>query len=200
MSAETILIVDDNPTNLGVLFDALRQGGYRVLVAVDSASALEAAHRSHPDLILLDVIMPDRDGFETCQELKATPQLASIPVIFMTALADAVDEVRGLELGAVDYITKPLQIDVVLARLNTHLTLLRLRRELEHKNRALAESIELISMLRGLLPICASCKKIRDDQGYWQQVEVFIERHADVRFSHGICPDCMEEMLCEEHG
>lgn len=135
MSANTtILIVDDQPTNLGVLYDALARAAYTVHVVNSGEAALSSARRSTPDLILLDAMMPGLDGFETCRLLKADAATSDTPVIFMTALADPLDEVAGLRLGAVDYITKPIQIDIVLARINTHLTLRRLQRALQQQN------------------------------------------------------------------
>jgi two-component system, NtrC family, sensor kinase len=125
--SDSILIVDDVPTNVKVLFDFLSQSGFRVAIAKSGKSALEKVHDFHPHLILLDVMMPEIDGFETCRQLKTDPSTADIPVIFMTALSDAVDKVQGLSLGAVDYITKPFHQDEVLARINTHLELRRTR-------------------------------------------------------------------------
>jgi len=127
----TILIVDDNPTNLGVLFDYLRSFGFKVLIAQDGKGALQRASHAKPDIILLDVLMPGLNGFETCQRLKEQEETRDIPIIFMTALSDTVDKVKGFELGAVDYITKPLQHEEVLARINAHLTIRRQNRELD---------------------------------------------------------------------
>ncbi|WP_407890135.1 response regulator, partial [Scytonema sp. NUACC26] len=119
----TILIVDDTPTNLQVLFDLLSEQGYRVAIAKSGETALQRLQISKPNLILLDVMMPGIDGFETCQRLKANPSTREIPVIFMTALSDSVDKVKGLSLGAVDYITKPIQHEEALARIRVHLQL-----------------------------------------------------------------------------
>jgi signal transduction histidine kinase len=128
---QTILVVDDNPTNIQVLFDVLDASGYRVAIAKNGESALSRLQGSLPNLILLDVMMPGIDGFETCRRIKATPQACDIPVIFMTALSDTVDKVKGLKLGAVDYITKPIQHEEVLARINVHLQLRHLSQTLE---------------------------------------------------------------------
>lgn len=136
-----ILIVDDTPTNLGVLFDFLADSGFKVLVARDGESALQKVEYAPPDLILLDVLMPGMDGFETCQRLKANESAKDIPVIFMTALADTVDKVRGLNLGAVDYITKPIQHEEVLARVNTHLSLRKMTKQLQEQNLRLQQEI-----------------------------------------------------------
>jgi signal transduction histidine kinase len=131
---DTILVVDDNPTNLSVLFDTLERAGYRVLINARGASALDIAAQVLPDLILLDVMMPGIDGYETCRRLKENPVTRGIPVIFMTALSDVVDEVRGLQTGAVDYISKPIHVERVLARVEIHLTIRKLQRQLELKN------------------------------------------------------------------
>lgn len=127
---ETILIVDDIPTNLEVLFNFLSESGYRILVAEDGESAIAKAKYALPDLILLDILMPGLDGFTTCRRLKAEQQTAEIPVIFMTALTETVDKIKGFNLGAVDYITKPFQQEEVLARVKTQLSMQNLTRQL----------------------------------------------------------------------
>lgn len=139
----SILIVDDIPTNIKVLFDILNQAGFRVTVAKNGQSALAKAKEALPNLILLDVMMPGIDGFETCRHLKADPKTKDIPVIFMTARSDTVDKVKGLQLGAVDYITKPIEHEEVLARINVHLELRRtqLRLAQEEKMSALGQLV-----------------------------------------------------------
>src|SRR5919199_1458135 len=137
-----ILIVDDTPTNLEVLLDFLEDSGFKVWVAEDGESAIEGAEYAPPELILLDVLMPGIDGFETCRRLKANPATQDIPVIFMTALTHTVDKVRGLSLGAVDYITKPLQHEEVLARINLHLSLRNLTKTLKEQNLRLEQEIQ----------------------------------------------------------
>ncbi|XZN93206.1 MAG: response regulator [Microcoleus sp.] len=133
-----ILIVDDNQTNLDVLFELLRNYGFKVLVAQDGESAIEQIEYIHPDLILLDIMMPGIDGFETCRRLKADPPTQDIPIIFMSALSDTLDKVKGFQTGAVDYITKPFQHEEVLSRIETHLTIRSLQKKLEEKNAELA--------------------------------------------------------------
>ena len=128
----TILIVDDTPTNLSVLFDLLTASGIKVFIAEDGEDALDKVEYCRPDLILLDVIMPVIDGFETCRRLKASESTKDIPVIFMTALSDPEDKVRGLNLGAVDYVTKPLQHEEVLARVSIHLNLRILTKKMQN--------------------------------------------------------------------
>lgn len=138
-SQYSILIVDDNPTNLRVLLDSLERHGFDILVARDGESAIQRAIRVQPDMILLDIVMPGTDGFTTCLRLKEDERTSDIPVIFMTALASSDNKVKGFEVGAVDYITKPLQYDEVLARVTTHLRIRDLQRRLQAQNRLLQQ-------------------------------------------------------------
>jgi len=133
-----ILIIDDNPTNLNVLFEYLEESGFEVSVAQNGRSALEQVAQIHPDLILLDIMMPDIDGFEICRVLKKRPETNEIPIIFMTALTDATDKIKGFLAGGADYITKPLQYEEVLARITAHLKL----RNSEKQRQALERHIE----------------------------------------------------------
>lgn len=137
---DTILVVDDNPVNLHVLLEYLNQSGFETLIARSGESALRQVGFAWPDIILLDVMMPGIDGFETCRLLKENEDTKEIPIIFMTALSETVDKIRGFELGAVDYITKPFHQDEVLARITTHLTIQRQKKELEELNGKLEES------------------------------------------------------------
>lgn len=129
-----IVIVDDNPTNLRVLGDYLRSCGYKVLVATSGDRALAQLERIKPDLVLMDVMMPGIDGFETCRRMKENESTREIPVIFMTALTDTAHKIQGFRAGAVDYVTKPFQQEEVSQRIQTHLTLRRQRREVEELN------------------------------------------------------------------
>jgi CheY-like chemotaxis protein len=198
MRQETVFVVDDIPANLGVLFDALEMSGFKILIDTDGNSAIEAIGQSVPDIILLDVMMPGMDGFETCRRLKENADTRDIPVIFMTALNEVIDEVKGLELGAVDYIIKPFRVEIVLERIRTHLTLRNLQKSLEKKNAELRDALNNVETLSGLLPICANCKKIRDDKGYWNQLEMYISKHTLAEFTHAICPDCVKKLYGED--
>ncbi len=113
----TILVVDDNPINLNVLFDHLSDAGFKLLVAKNGHQAIERAKRAQPHLILLDIMMPGIDGFETCRRLKNDETVSDIPIIFMTAMSDTESKVKGFKIGAVDYITKPFQREEVLVRI-----------------------------------------------------------------------------------
>jgi class 3 adenylate cyclase len=129
--ASRILVVDDTPANIQTLAAILKEQGYQLSVATNGRQALEVVARVRPDLILLDVMMPEMDGFEACRRLKETPEWRDIPVIFLTAKTETADLVKGFELGAVDYVGKPFNAHELLARVNTHLTIDRLRRENE---------------------------------------------------------------------
>ncbi|CAD5970962.1 Cyclic di-GMP phosphodiesterase PA4781 [Planktothrix tepida] len=137
----TILIVDDSPTNLNLLSGFIDNCGWKILIATHSKQAIEIAESEQPDLILLDVMMPGVDGFETCQHLKNNPQTYDIPIIFMTAVADKLEKVHGLSIGAVDYITKPFQSEEVIARIKIHLKIRSLTQQLLEKNQELEQRV-----------------------------------------------------------
>lgn len=140
---QTILIVDDVPANLGVLLDFLDSAGYQVLVAESGESALAQLAYSTPDIILLDVTMPGIDGYETCRRLKSDARWRDTPVLFLTALNETMDKVRAFEVGAVDFISKPLHPEEVLARVRSHLQIRSLQQDLEEKNAMLEKAIAL---------------------------------------------------------
>ena len=139
ITGSTILLVDDNPTNLGMIFDCLVGFGATVLVAQDGASAFRLIKEDKPDLILLDVMMPGMNGFEVCKQLKEAEGTKDIPIIFMTALSDTANKIKGFELGGVDYITKPVQYGEVLARVRTHITIQNLQQHILEQNEQLRE-------------------------------------------------------------
>ena len=136
----SILVVDDTPANLQVLAGMLKDHGYRVRPVPGGKLALLAARREPPDLILLDINMPDMNGYEVCQHLKADGRLAGVPVIFISALAEPLDKVKAFATGGVDYITKPFQMAELHARVETHLKIRRLSVELEASNARLARA------------------------------------------------------------
>jgi signal transduction histidine kinase len=144
----TLLIVDDNPTNLGVLTEYLEEQGFEILSAEDGYAGLEIAQFAKPNMILLDVMMPGIDGFETCRRLKADEKTQNIPVIFMTALDHTKDKVNGFKVGGVDYITKPVEQEEVLARINTHLRLQELTGQLQQSHQELIQSEKMASLGR----------------------------------------------------
>ena len=194
---QLILIVDDYPQNLQVLANTLSREECSLAAAVNGKQALDFTTKYKPDLILLDIMMPDIDGYEVCAKLKSDPATRDIPVIFLTARSETDDLVRGFNAGAVDYITKPFNSAELLARVRTHLLLKKALDSEKRLTRELQQSLEKIKVLSGLLPICSNCKKIRDDNGYWTQVDDYMHTHSDLEFSHSICPDCMHELYPE---
>ncbi|UCF33431.1 MAG: SpoIIE family protein phosphatase [Phycisphaerales bacterium] len=153
-SPELVLLVDDNPTNLQVLFQTLDGQGLKLLIAKSGETALNIARKNRPSLILLDIMMPPGiDGYETCRRLKADPDTSDAAVIFLSALDQTKDKVRGFEVGAVDYIPKPFQAEEVIARVNTHLTIRRLNRELQARHEEIERELKRVSdTQRRLLP------------------------------------------------
>lgn len=152
-NVESILLVDDQPANLQMLLHTLGSLGCKLLVAKSGEAALNIVQKARPDLILLDIMMPGIDGFEVCRQLKADPATEKIPIIFLSALDETADKVRGLQLGAVDYVAKPFQPEEVIARVNTHLTVHRLGREVQQQRDELEHELQVVSRLqRGLLP------------------------------------------------
>jgi len=178
----TVLVVDDTPTNVGVLLQVLGSAGFKVLVARDGESALEQAQYALPDLVLLDVMMPGLDGYETCKRLKALPRTASIPVIFMTALSDVHDKVRAFEAGAADYVSKPFQHEEVLARVHAHLALSRLRLELEAANQDLERRVadRTADLERALEEVRRLQARLQDENRYLQQEIAESSNHHDI--------------------
>ena len=147
----TILIVDDNPVNLQLLFDYLGREGFRVLVCEDGESAVRQARETRPDIVLMDVLLPGMSGYESCRAIHAQPETTDVPVIFLTALSRTSDKIEGFTAGGVDYLTKPLQFEEVLARVTTHLSLRRLRQELVEKNLELERRDRRREQLFGIL-------------------------------------------------
>ncbi len=147
-----ILLVDDQPQNLNLLSELLEEQGYEVRQAINGEMALQTARVALPDLILLDIQMPDLDGYTVCQRLKSDAQTQSIPVIFVSALDESWDKVRGFSVGGVDYIAKPFKVIEVLARVENQLKIQHLQRELREKNRQLEEAMQALSRLTTIDP------------------------------------------------
>ncbi len=181
---ELILIVDDNPQNIQLLGSIIKEELYELAFATRGTDALTYLKSEKPDLILLDIMMPEMDGYAVCEKIKANPETREIPIIFLTAKKEAEDIVKGFKVGGVDYITKPFYPIELMARIENHLAIKRAREE--------------IKTLKGIIPICSSCKSIRDDEGYWKRVEEYIETRTDAEFSHGICENCAEKLYGKE--
>lgn len=201
---QKLLIVDDAPANIREITELLK-AEYKVVFATSGPKALEmVATDSPPDLILLDIIMPEMDGMEVCRRLKSSPESKDIPVIFLTAKTETEDIIKGFQVGAVDYVTKPFNSSELCSRVHTHMELKRsneqLKLEIEERKKLiveLQEALAEVKALSGLLPICVSCKKIRDDKGYWNKLEAYIQKHSEAEFTHSICPDCCARLYPE---
>lgn len=194
-----ILIVDDETINARML-EVTLEDEYETTIAYTGGDAIRLVTEWQPDLLLLDVMMPELSGFEVCRIIKSETASASIPIIFVTALDNLSDESLGLTLGAVDYITKPINPDIVKLRVKNHLALkfqrdeLRQQRDtLERQKCELEETINRVKRLEGIISICMYCKRIRNEEKSWEQMEKYISEHSDAQFSHGVCPDCVDE-------
>jgi len=188
---QLVLIVDDETTNLQALGTILQDEECQFAFATSGWQALSIIYEVHPDLILLDVVMPGLNGFEVCKILKDSPEVKDIPVIFLTAKTALKDIIEGFSLGAVDYVIKPFNSVELLARVHTHLELKKARDEQKKLIDELQVALAEVKLLKGFLPICCFCKKIRDDEGYWQQLEEYITKYSDTQFTHGVCPECL---------
>ena len=203
-----ILIVDDSPDQQVLLRAILGKAGHKDLLSANSAKTafpmLDMDGQEPPtqiDLILMDVLMPELDGVEACRQIKSRPHLCDIPIIMVTAKSDLSNLQAAFAAGANDYITKPVNSVELLARASSALALKKERDcrkvregELRRSNDELQKALRDVKVLRGLIPICASCKKIRNDGGFWQQLEEYIGEHSEAEFSHGICQPCVKKL------
>jgi phosphoserine phosphatase RsbU/P len=204
-----ILIVEDSRDEQELLSTRLRAAGYGSVMVADSA---EAAYgilgQGNPgqrtgavDLILMDIMLPGVDGLEACRWITTTKSLQDIPIIVITAKTEEKDLLAAFAAGAMDYIRKPVNPAELVARVSSALTLSTERntrkareQELLLRTQALEQAMREVKVLRGLIPICAKCKRIRTDTGDWQQLEEYIQNHSEVEFSHGFCQVCMKEI------
>jgi CheY-like chemotaxis protein len=178
-----VLIVDDLQSNIKVVGETLKIDGYRITAATSGKQAIHLCQKLKPDLILMDVMMPEMNGYETCKEIKKLKNCTDIPIIFLTAKNNTEDLVEAFDAGGVDFITKPFKALELLARVKLHIELLHAKRE--------------IKTLKGFLPVCASCKSIRDDSGDWVTLERYLQIHTDVELTHGLCPKCLKDLYPE---
>ena len=197
----SILVVDDTVEVRGMLGVLLESAGYEgVLFAESAEEAFErlgmggaGAAPIDVDVILMDINMPGLDGVEACRRIKAVERFCDTPIIMVTAMAEAGFLEAAFAAGATDYVAKPINRVELLARMRSAV---RLKREMDRRKareQELEHALREVKNLRGLLPICGQCKKIRDDQGQWQAVESYIKAHSEADFSHGICPECLNK-------
>jgi DNA-binding response OmpR family regulator len=197
-----ILVTDDDPDILELNSTILRKVGYEVYEASTAKETLEMVRTHRPDLIILDVILPDMRGTRLCRMIKDDPDLRGPFIILMSGVQiSSNNQAKGLNVGADGYLVKPVSRKEFIARVqamerikHAEDALMETKREQEATIEKLQKALEEIKTLRGLIPICAWCKKIRDDEGYWDELEVYLSKHSEAVFSHGLCPECSKAM------
>jgi PleD family two-component response regulator len=190
-----VVIVDDIQENVRILHHALKDEPYSFAIAYSGKELLHILETRSVTLILLDVMLPDIDGFTLAKQILANERYREIPIIFVTARAEQEDRIRGFEAGGVDYVSKPFDNREILERVRTHVNLRLALEEQKRLNRELQAALDRLTKLEGIIPICSSCKKVRDDEGYWTQVERYISEHTGAMFSHSLCPDCASKLF-----
>ena len=193
-----ILIAEDDATCRATLAAVLKKGGHEVKETAGGLEAWEEMQKPDaPRLVILDWIMPGIDGLEVLRRVRALRPPRPPYLILLTSRAGKDDVITGLEAGADDYVSKPYDAGELHARIDAGRRMLGLQDALAAKVEELHQALNQIKALRGIVPICACCKKIRDDQGYWNQVEVYIRNHTGAELSHGFCPACMAKYYPE---
>jgi len=191
-----VLIADDDPVLRHALKARLASWKYTSVMATNGKQAWQVLQDPDPPLLaVVDWTMPGIDGVELCREIRATPSLGAMYLILLTGKQDQKDVVAGLESGADDYITKPFSWDELRARLHIGSRIVGLQQALAARVHELQLALANVKRLSGLLPICAYCKRIRNNQDYWMQVEQYLAEHSEAEFSHGICPECLQTQL-----
>jgi len=195
----TVLVADDHDVNRKLLRTLLSAEGHEVLEAANGQDALEILHEARGPMVgLIDWEMPLVEGIEVCRQTRAINSTIPLFLILVTVRDTKRDVVAGLQAGANDYITKPFDKTELLARVKIGSQMVELQQALTERVAELNQALISVKQLSGLLPICSYCKKIRDDQNYWQQVEAYVGKHSEARFSHSICPSCYEDIVKPE--
>ena len=190
-----VLVADDDKIGSALLSHSLQTWGYSVIRAGDGEEAWLALQADNPpQLAILDWMMPRLDGVDLCRRIRGDDRLRSLYIILLTAREKEEDLIVGLEAGANDYVVKPFKPAELQARVGVGLRVIDLQSELAGRIQELEHALAQVQTLKGLVPICAYCKKIRNEREYWERVESYISARTDARFSHGICPDCMAQL------
>jgi DNA-binding response OmpR family regulator len=203
-----VLVTDDNPDILLMSAMLLRGAGYEVLEASTGRECLHAVRTHHPDLVLLDVMLPDMTGVQVCEQIKNDESLKDIVVILVSGIqVSSEHQAEGLDIGADGYIVRPIPNKEFLARIQAGERIKRAEdtlRENEKEQQRLVsqlrEALMEIKTLRGLIPICTSCKKIWDDEGYWDQLESYLSNHTDAVLARSLCPECLRKAVTDIGG
>jgi len=186
-----VLVAEDDAVSRLLLESILHEWDYEVVCTSDGSQAWNLlTGPAAPRLCILDWQMPELDGLELCRRIRADRATQSTYVLLLTGKGGTENVVQGLKSGANDYLTKPFDLDELAARLAVGRRVVELQQALTERVAELERALAQVKRLQGLVPICAWCKKIRNDQNFWQQVEEYMGEHGDVRFSHGICPQC----------
>jgi phosphoserine phosphatase RsbU/P len=191
-----ILIADDEPVSRALAKAALTDSGCDIASVADGDAAwIAIQQRRRPMLVILDRQMPGVDGLELCRRAQSLSAFPPLYIVMVTSAGEVADLEAGLGAGADDFIPKPFNAAELRARANVGLRMLALQESLARRVTELEAALSSVKMLRGLLPMCSYCKKIRVDDKYWQQLEGYLSDHSEAQFSHGICPDCFPEVL-----
>ncbi len=189
-----VLIAEDDAISRRLLEANLRRNGYDVLAVENGAQAWQAlSAEGGPRLAVLDWMMPEMDGAEVCQRVRGESNLNYVYLILLTARGRKEDRAQGFDAGADDYLTKPFETQDLRARLSVGRRILDLQTALTSKVDELQDALRQVKQLQGLLPICMHCKKIRDDEATWHQLETYIEQRCDAAFTHSLCPACLAQ-------
>jgi phosphoserine phosphatase RsbU/P len=192
------LVADDDRVTTEILARTLERWDFAVAVARGGAEAWEYLRATtSPTLAILDWMMPEMDGPEVCRRVRRDLPLANMYLVLLTAREGPRDLITGLDAGADDYITKPFDAEELRARVQVGVRVLNLQERLAERVAELQKALANVKQLRGLLPICSYCKRIRGDDQYWQQLEGYVAEHSDAQFSHGICPTCYAALSAE---
>jgi CheY-like chemotaxis protein len=193
-----VLIADDDRIAAAVLSRTLQQWNYEVTVVADGGEAWshlqEAQSTRVPTLAILDWMMPHLEGADVCRRVRRDMPLANMYLMLLTSLEGRSHVVAGLDAGADDYLVKPFDPDELRARVSVGVRVLTLQERLADRVGELQEALANVKQLHGLLPICSYCKRIRGDDQYWTQVELYVAARSDAQFSHGICPPCAQKL------
>jgi DNA-binding response OmpR family regulator len=193
-----LLIAEDDSDSSAMLRALIQEMGFDVIVASDGIAAFELLSMpDSPRLALLDLNMPDMDGLEVCRKLRKTTNSVAHYIIILTGQSGKEDVVAGLSAGANDYISKPFHVEELIARIKVGQRMVELQQTLSDRIKELRKALAQVKTLQGLLPICSYCHKIRTDQEVWERIENYIIQRSDVKFSHGICPACLEKVLAD---
>ena len=191
-----ILIAEDDQVSRRILEVTLTGWGYRPVITADGKAAWEVLNGpDSPDLAVLDVMMPEMDGFELCRRIRELKDTIPPYIILLTGRSTKEDVIRGIQAGANDYLSKPFYREELKVRVEVGIKMLALQRSLSERVKELEIALAEVNQLQALIPICSYCKSVRDDRNFWQQVESYISSRTGSQFSHGVCPDCFEQII-----